>query len=183
MPNWVKGNIRFRGKTEDILEFLKNEFVFIGVRPNSENLADRIAVFKPDVFIDEDHDICIKWPEESTYEKLTQCCVHIKGTERNFLDRGFRHLKEWLVPDFDTYDDRENERIILFDRFKAAWNVDPEPYVNFSKKYNIDIRIDGWEGGMEFYVNLVIENGEIKRHTRINYDDWAWDSEMPQLGG
>lgn len=32
MPNWVKGNIRFRGKTDDILNFLKNELVCVGTR-------------------------------------------------------------------------------------------------------------------------------------------------------
>lgn len=183
MPNWVKGNIRFRGKTDDILNFLKNELVCVGVRLNSENLADRIAVFKPDVSIDDEDDICISWPDSASYEKLGSCCFHIEGTERNFLDRGYKYIKEALIPDFDTYDDREDERIILFDCFKAAWNIDPEPYEEFSKKYNIDIRIDGWEKGMEFYINLIIECGQVTKRTEIKYDDWAWNSVMPQLGG
>ena len=151
---------------------------------NSENLADRIAVFKPDVSISYYDDICISWPDSASYEKFDLCCFYIEGTERNFLDREYKYnIKEMLIPDFDTYDDREDERIILFDCFKAAWNIDPEPYEEFSKKYNIDIRIDGWERGMEFYVNLIIEHGEVTKRTEIKYDDWAWDSQMPQLGG
>lgn len=28
MPNWAEGNIRFRGKPENIMEFLKNEIEY-----------------------------------------------------------------------------------------------------------------------------------------------------------
>ena len=179
MPNWVEGNIRFRGKVKDILELLKNELEFVGVDRDFPFDDDRRTVtFKPIVHTIDWGDLAIECPEYDKELVLRTC--YIKGTRRNFLD-----AKTIIFPTIQDITDLEDEdkAFVLFDCFQAAWGVDPDPYVELSKKYNVDIRINAWEKGMEFYVNLVIEGGEVTRFEEIKYDDWYWESEMPQLGG
>lgn len=36
MPNWCKGNIGFRGKMEDILKLIKEQFLFCKIRWNEK---------------------------------------------------------------------------------------------------------------------------------------------------
>ena len=67
--------------------------------------------------------------------------------------------------------------------FKAAWNVESEPYIELSKAYNVDIKIEAFERGMEFSRFVLIENGELKEDKGIEYDDYVWDCVMPNLGG
>lgn len=71
---------------------------------------------------------------------------------------------------------------------KQAWSFTPDSnallrWVNLAKKYNVDIRLQGFERGIEFYQDLAIENGEITIDEVTNYDDWNWECPMPLLGG
>ena len=53
--------------------------------------------------------------------------AYIEGTKRNFVEKGVYG---------DSY--REDEKPILVVSMKAAWNVDETPYIEMSKKYNVD---------------------------------------------
>ena len=67
--------------------------------------------------------------------------------------------------------------------FKGAWVINSEPYVNLSRKYNVDIKIEAFERGMEFSQFILIEKGELKEDKDIKYDNYVWDCVMPNLGG
>ena len=71
---------------------------------------------------------------------------------------------------------------------KQAWSFTHDDnallrWVNLAKKYNVDIRLQGFERGIEFYQDFAIENGEITIDVVTNYDDWNWECPMPLLGG
>lgn len=66
---------------------------------------------------------------------------------------------------------------------KGAWDISSEPYINLSKQYNVDIKIEAFERGMEFSRYILIEKGELKEDKEIKYDDYVWDCVMPNLGG
>lgn len=71
---------------------------------------------------------------------------------------------------------------------KQAWSFSPDDnallrWVNLAKKYNVDLRLQGFERGIEFYQDLAIENGEITIDEVTEYDDWTWECPMPLLGG
>ena len=67
--------------------------------------------------------------------------------------------------------------------FKAAWDVESEPYIELSKAYNVDIKIEAFERGMEFSRYILIENGNLKEDKETKYDDYVWECVMPNLGG
>lgn len=71
---------------------------------------------------------------------------------------------------------------------KQAWSFTPAEgeelrWVRLAKEYGVDIRLQGFECGMQFYQDLAIENGEITVDEVTEYDDWDWDCPMPDLGG
>lgn len=47
----------------------------------------------------------------------------------------------------------------------------------------MDIRLYGFERGMEFNQEVIIENGEIVKDEEIKFDDYDWECVMPHLGG
>jgi hypothetical protein len=56
--------------------------------------------------------------------------------------------------------------------------------VEIAKKYKIDIRVNGYEKGMEFeQLFEVSRNGEVKCESFIQYADYTWECPMPLLGG
>lgn len=75
------------------------------------------------------------------------------------------------------------DKSICVVEFKAAWAIDPVPYLKLAKKYNVDIRLYGFERGMEFNQEVIIENGEIVKDEEIKFDDYDWECVMPHLGG
>lgn len=71
---------------------------------------------------------------------------------------------------------------------KQAWSFTPsdesaERWVQLAKKYEVDIRLQGFERGMEFYQDYAIENGEVTIDKVVEFDDWTWECPMPLLGG
>ena len=56
-------------------------------------------------------------------------------------------------------------------------------YIDLSKQYNVDIKIEAFEHGMEFSRYILIEKGELKEDKKIEYEDYVWDCVMPNLGG
>jgi len=168
MPNWCEGNMRLRGRPEAIIDFLKNEITCVARKPGSLDVVER----KPDI---EDFygDITLKVPNKM--DNLLWKCFYIKDTRRNFLDN---------EKSITVYVDKDVEIATAYiPDFKAAWAIKHEPYVEKSKKYGIDIKIFGFECGMEFEQVVEIVNGELIRDEEIHYDDWGWECPMSHMGG
>lgn len=186
MPNWCKGNIRFCGKLNDIIKLLENEIVYCKYGDEKENGGNKNweTITKPAIVtVIEDWEITIKTPFDDSATKSKSWC-YINNTCRNFLNLGegsefeSRMLYQ-LQKDKDKY-------IAVFDDFEAAWGIEPDPYVEMSKKYNVDIRIIGWEQGLGFWQDIVIIDGNLVRNVSDDYGDydgWMWESALPYVGG
>lgn len=119
MANWVKGKLKIRGKPEDIKRWVEeclHCYFTKWFRDGSyeDELVDDAVVFE--------HDPKAREMRLDTIED-----AYIEGTKRNFVEKGVYG---------DSY--REDEKPILVVSMKAAWNVDETPYIEMSKKYNVD---------------------------------------------
>lgn len=162
MPNWCEGNMRLRGKPEHIVAFLKNEIVCCARTPDLKGISEHKVRCE---YIDEE--CTIYKPDEIG----ARGWFYIAGTKRHFIER------EWIYCAVDgVYP-------VCIDGFKAAWVIDPEPYIEKSKRYGIDIKIVGFEKGMGFMQTVEIVNGVLIRNEEKKFDDWIWDCPMPNMGG
>ena len=166
MPNWCAGNMRLRGKRSAIKEFLVNELETVYYL-SALNLKT-----KPVIVEDDGCEITIKGQVE---EGALLPAIYIKGTRRNFI----RSM------DFYVYLDEGDDEIqtVCIDCVEAAWSFEAAPYLEKAKKYGIDIRIVGFERGMEFQQEIEIVNGELVKDYEITYDNWLWECPMPNMGG
>ena len=155
MPTWIEGSIKIRGKSKDLRQFF------------SEGLEASMgfASLKTD-FIDCDdgvgHYIAIKNEP------------HIQGTRRAFIQ--------------DCSVEWDESFATLVMPIKQAWafianDGDARAWAEISKKFNLDIRLYGFECGMEFCEEVEVIKGEITAHKEIKYDDWDWECPMPRMGG
>lgn len=169
MPNWAEGNIRFRGKPENIMAFLKNELECTATERGFETVS-----FPPDVVWNDLDEVTLSEPEEERNKPGRYWkSFYIRGTRRNFIDviAGVylpRDAKEW---------------IIILDSFKAAWCCFAEPYIEKSKKYGIDIAIVLYERGCQFRQRIEIVNGQLVEDETQKFADWDWEADFPNMGG
>ena len=169
MPNWAEGNIRFRGKPENIMNFLTGELKCVATNAEFETIS-----YDPVCEWDQFDDITFKEPEEKKNDKLFWKSLYINGTRRNFID-GI--VERYLPRDKQNY-------ILCLDNFKAAWGVDPDPYVEKAKKYGVDIKIVVYECGMCFVQRIEIVNGTLVRNEETKYNEsWDWEADFPNMGG
>ena len=170
MPNWCEGNIRLRGTGAAILEFLKNEIKFVGYDGSILESAECDAQIE-----DNGYEVTVSRPEAARGWCMVK--MYVNNTHRNFIEQD----------DLYVYlgDEKERARIITvcFDYFKAAWGIESAPYVEKAKKYGLDIKIYGFEKGMQFAQIIEIVNGELIKDQEIKFDDWDWECLMPNMGG
>ena len=167
MPNWCTGNIRLRGTGSAIKEFLKNEIVVTGY---GKGLTGEVSEKKPDIE-DDDYAFILSLPEET--KGWIFVSFYIRGTRRNFIDG----------KTIEIYMDNGEKGTVCIDDIKAAWGFTPEPYIEKSKKYGLDIKIIGFEQGMEVKQIIEIVSGELICFEEISFEEWAWECEMPNMGG
>lgn len=98
-------------------------------------------------------------------KKLQICSkeeIYIEGTNRNFI-------LDSIELKFDT-EELINEYTLK--EFMAAWSIKPEPYVQMSKAYQVDIYVYGVEIYGGFTQVIEIQKGEIiiDKMEKINMD-------------
>lgn len=157
MPNWCEGNLRIRGKKENIRNFLKNELI----------CSDYNNPKPPEIEEDNSY-IVLRHP--------TSDCFYINNTYRNFI------FTNQIEAYFDNYEDDE-DCIIIIDCFNSAWALRSDGWPDHAKKYNLDFRMFGYEQGMQFSQTMtVLSDGSVSEDTQ-EYGDWYWDCPFPNLGG
>lgn len=162
MPNWCEGMLKIRGKQEDVFNLLADNLqVWKTIIIKEPKLDMREEIDKEAIVVDKEG--------ESIWVKKT---AYIKGTQRNFVEPN--NIDVWKGKDGNT---------CIAVEFKAAWDVESEPYIKLSKAYNVDIKIEAFERGMEFSRYILIENGNLKEDKETEYDDYVWECVMPNLGG
>lgn len=173
MPNWIEGTFRARGSKENI-----KKFIMEGLQPVSffgcDDKIQRKIEFEEDDYIEinfkldnQNEDQKMKHPKE----------LYIPHTKRNFVE-----LNNW--GDITVNSCKKNNDFIFATDFKGAWAIDTEAIVQVAKEFQIDIRVNGYECGMEFEQLLEVDrNGTIKCDSCIEYIDYTWECSMPLLGG
>lgn len=164
MPNWCEGNLKIRGKKENIIKFLEEGTSLL------EGLWEPKEI-KPEIEINNCDEIEIK-----NLDKLKGVdYLYIKGTRRNFIDPVENEI---YIHDID-----EKEQIICLKNFKAAWGIDADALRVISDRYDIDIKIYAFEMGMEFNQDIEIIKGNIIKDDEIKFENYQWECIEPNLGG
>ena len=162
MPNWGEGMLKIRGKQEDVFNLIADNlqvWKLVIIREPKFDMREEL----------EKEAIKIDRKDKAIYVEKT---AYIKGTHRNFVEPN----------DIIVYKRKDGNACIAVE-FKAAWDVESEPYIELSKAYNVDIKIQAFERGMEFSRYILIENGNLKEDKETAYDDYVWECVMPNLGG
>lgn len=96
---------------------------------------------------------------------------YIKNTQRAFVDEQYFYIIE------------AGDSTIVSIKTRQAWDFSVADFVEIAKKFNLDIRLFGWERGMEFSREiLIVDNNKIKDRT-YRYSDWDWEVPFSDLGG
>ena len=104
--------------------------------------------------------------------------VYVNGSRRAFTLEAF---------DQEISKNPDDVQIALIP-IRQAWSFTPyqgaeQRWIDLAKEYNLDVRLQGFERGIEFYQDVEIVNGEMVRNDCITYPDWDWDCPMPRMGG
>ena len=172
MPNWAEGNIRFRGKRENLITFMKNEICSVVTDANDYCKIEPVKYEE-----DPSGWTCrlIKKPE-------SEYSLYFKDSRRQFID-GDNIAYDVLELSFSEGPSVNKDQTIIVDHFKGAWGVDEEIFKQYAMKYKIDIRICVWECGLQWsQIVTFYKTGSVDSDYR-SYSDWLWDSPMPFTGG
>lgn len=170
MPNWCEGNVRLRGTKENIKKFIENEIVYTVLDRDSKEFAYKEV--KPNIE-HTDWETFLTPPDSDCHD------FYIRGTHRNFF---FVSQLEICWPDAEP----DEEIIICINDFNSAWSLKEQGWVEHARNYNIDIRLFGFEQGMEFSQILTIyKDGSIDEdvHEYNSYEKWMWECPFPNMGG
>lgn len=157
MPNWCVGTLKIRGKFDDIVRFFKEGCEILC--PGTVNM-----------YLD-DYELCIKGVNG------TNSVLYLKGSHRHFIDLNY----DSIYCELEVTD--KNGRCYTSCMLKAAWGIDAGTLLDACKQYGLDMKILGFERGMEFNQNIEIVDGKIVRDEEIKYDDYFWECPCPDLGG
>ena len=119
---------------------------------------------------------------KSDYDSCT-CYDIYEGQYINNSRRAF------VNKDFECYICEQEEVQTVYFPIKQAWSFTPhegaeERWINLSKEYGVDVRLQGFESGMRFYQDFAVVNGEIViDEVKEYHENWEWDCPMPMLGG
>ena len=164
MPNWCKGNLKIRGKKENIIKFLTE----------GTSLLDGFwepKEIKPEIEVNDCDEIEIK-----NIDKVKGVdCLYIKGTRRHFIDP--------IENEIYIHNTDEKEAVICLENFKAAWGIDTEALRVISKRYSIDFKIYAFEREMEFNQDIEIIKGKFVKDEEIKFKDYVWECIEPNIGG
>lgn len=160
MPNWIEGTLKIRGPKENVLRFFEEGIGHCSV--NSECPIDEL--YKIDQGDEEDSFIYV-----SIFK-----IVWVKDTKRAFLE----------PQDFSIYlDIYSDDQAYACANVRQAWGFDTEDWAEISKKYGVDIRLYGIEGGMQFGQIIEFHNGETILNQGMEFNDYYWECPFPFMGG
>ena len=104
--------------------------------------------------------------------------IYVYNSRRAFTDHDFY---------LDISKKSEKNQVVTIP-IKQAWSFIPyegaeQRWIDLAKKYNLDIRLQGFECGLRFYQDVEMVNGVLVRNDEKQYADWDWECPMPRLGG
>ena len=159
MPNWIEGNLKVRGKYDDVKKYLCEGIQGYYFTKDFEGVPQSKDKF---MSVEDTGD----WIEVSFWGE-----PHITGTHRAFVE------------DCTVYLEPSDEDVVAVMPFRQAWSFKAGEFKKLSDEWNLDFRLQGWERGMEFGEDITIVRGEEPKCELLDYDDWYWDCPMPFMGG
>lgn len=157
MPNWIEGTLKLRGSSENLKRFFDN-----AVQP--------CFSYNPKMQKREDFITCDYGEDNEFNEVSIESDAYIENTSRAFV------VRECYI-----YWEKAYETVCI--PIRQAWCFVAEEWAEISKKYNLDVRLYGFEQGMEFCQEVEIIDGKVTMDNKIRYDDWDWECPMPRMGG
>lgn len=97
----------------------------------------------------------------------------IEGTRRGFVND--------LDVSFKDYEDDSIHAIALDVKF--AWGISADDLLKICKNYNVDMKIHGFEQGMQFNQIIEIIDGKILKDEELHFEDYRWECICPNMGG
>ena len=164
MPNWCKGNLKVRGKKENIIRFIKYGTSLLDGFWEPKEIAPEVKITD-----------CDEIEIENIDKTKGTDCLYIKGTRRNFIDP--------IEDEIFIHDIDEEEQTICLKKFKAAWGIDADALRVISARYDIDFKIYAFECGMEFNQDIEIIKGKIIKDEEIKFNNYQWECIDPEKGG
>ena len=167
MPNWAEGNIRLRGKRDNILSFLRSELIAVD---------DNFGTARP-ISIKENRG---GW--SIILRKPSGTCNHLyfKGSDGQYIMNLDSNDAEIELSDGPN---KNVDQIAVVEDFNGAWDVDRNIFQHYATTYKIDIRVFVWEQGMCWStIGTFYRDGKIDSESK-QYSNWLWDSPLPYYGG
>ncbi len=161
MPNWCEGTLKVRGDIKNVERWCKENINVYSHGFKDGNYSTWRDTENPVKIGIYGNELSVDVPKDA----------YIEDTRRNFVEEGH----------YSGIEHKGVMRLAL--NVKAAWFFESKPYVEMSRTYGIDFRFYGFECGMEFNQEVIIENGELKADDEIRYDDYFWECPFPDLGG
>lgn len=158
MPNWCVGDLKVRGKKEDIVNFIKKELFVLG-----GSIFDR-EYKEPEVIVD-------------------KCSIEVPNSNDGLWFRNLNRTR--FSQSIDLYFDEDDGEILTLNlgEIQSAWGTDTKGLTKISKKYNLDFKIYAYEKGMQFNIDYEVHKGEVIKNDEITYDDYVWECTNPDIGG
>ena len=164
MPNWCEGNLKIRGKKEDVISFLENEILKMCYTVLFEEIKGENIKMEYDGY---------EYFYQLSDDKKEY--LYLNDSKRCFIEQNKIEIYIYLDSDeIDTY-------VTL--KIKQAWGIEVDLFQKLSKKYNLDFNLYASERGMEFERYLTIIKGEITKNETKKYDDFYFEAINPELGG
>ena len=141
------------------------------VRGTKENITKFIIEgLHPVGFLGEEHSKLALNEYGDIYSNET---CWIENTRRGFVEGVEVYLSEY-----------ENDEIFVavFDS-KFAWGISADELLKTCEKYHVDMKIHGFERGMEFNQVIEIIDGKILKDEEFHFEDYQWDCICPNMGG
>lgn len=155
MPNWCEGTLKVRGKIKDL-----KRFCLEGLHP-----VDYFGNDQKPSEIDEYGEF---------YHEGT---MWIENSDRGFVESPRISFSDLCA------DDEEEVCIIMLENASFAWGIEAEDLLKTCIKYNVDMRIYGFERGTESNQEIEIVDGKITLDRIIEFDDYQWECPCPNIGG
>ena len=106
---------------------------------------------------------------------------NIASGETCWIENTYRGCVLEVEVFFSDYEDEDIVTVALDSKF--AHDIDSEGLLKTAKKYSVDMKIYGFEKGMQFNRDVEIVDGEILKDEEINFDDYEWECICPNMGG
>lgn len=158
MPNWCEGELKVRGKKNDIIRFMEE-----GIQPMTP-IAESLEKIK------------FTRGKSSTYVMST--------CKRKYLiiEAGRAFIDNFMI-EFENLESDETDIHVEAFPARFAWNISAEKLLDVAKKYNIDIKILGFECLTQFNQLVEIVDKKTIKNETITYENYKWDCPFSKMGG